>query len=277
MSDTMAALSQDYTSTLAGARVIPSYAHEIDLVARKLLTFTPRYETVQKETGVPVVWLATIFEREASSRFNLYFGNGDPLDRVTTHVPKNRGPFSGPNAWVDGTLDALRIDHIGAITSWVQFCYDGELWNGLGPRHHGVHTGYLWGGMTPYTGGKYIADGVWSPTYYDKQLGIVPVALRMIEIDQSLKFASDTTLIDVAPLPPIAHPIMQNVNPKWVQNSLNRLRIQGTPLLVDGNIGRGTRSVVRAFQIKNRLFVDGIPGPQVVAALKQALAEAGMG
>lgn len=277
MPDTMAALSQDYTSTLAGARVIPSRANEIDQVARKLLTFKARYEAVQKTTGVPAVWLATVFEREASSNFNLYFGNGDSLSRVTTHVPKGRGPFFGPDAWVNGTLDALRIDHIGAMTSWPQFCYSGEIWNGLGPRHHGIHTGYLWGGMTPYTGGKYVRDGVWDPRYYDEQLGIVPVALRMIELDASLKFADLIAVVDAPTLAPIAHPAMPNVDPKWVQTALNRLRIPGTPLLVDGNIGRGTRAAVRVFEQRNRLRVDnGIPGPQVVAALKQALAENGM-
>jgi lysozyme family protein len=274
---TIAALAQDYTSTLAGARVIPSRANEIDQVARKLLTFKARYEAVQQTTGVPVAWLATVFEREASSRFSLYFGNGDPLDRVTTHVPKGRGPFSGPNAWVEGAMDALHLDKIPTFSTWVQFCGEGELWNGYGPRNHGMHTGYLWGGMTAYTGGKYISDGVWSPTYYDEQLGIVPVALRMIEIDPSLKFASDPVLVDVAPLPPIAHPAMPNVDPKWVQAALNKLRVAGTPLAVDGNIGRGTRIAVRKFEQQHRLLVDrGIPGPQVVAALKQALAENGM-
>jgi lysozyme family protein len=279
MPETLDVLTPDYIATLAAARVEPKFEHEIDEVARRLLTFLSRYEPVQKITGVPVVWLATVFEREASSNFNLYFGNGDPLNRHTTHVPAGRGPFFGPDAWVNGTLDAIRLDRITAMTTWPQFLFAGERWNGFGPRAHGKHTGYLWCGTTAYTGGKYVADGVWNPDYQDTQLGIVPVAWRMIELNPSLAFASDVPKIEAPSIipAPIPHPVMASINPKWVQASLNRLRIWGTPLLVDGNVGRATRYVVEEFQRRNRLLVDGIPGPQVVAALKRVLAENGMG
>lgn len=276
--ETLDALTPDYISTLAVARVEPRFEHEIDQVARKLLTFLPRYEPVQKITGVAVVWQATVFEREASSDFNLYFGNGDPLDRRTVHVPAGRGPFPPPDAWINGTLDAIHLDRISAMSSWPQFCFFGERWNGYGPRFHGKHTGYLWGGTTAYTGGKYIRDGVWDPNYEDTQLGIVPVAWRMIELEPSLAFAGDVPKVEAPSIvpAPIPHPVMATVDPKWIQSSLNRLRVRGTPLLVDGNVGRGTRYAVEEFQLRHRLLVDGIPGPQVVAALKQALAEDGM-
>ena len=279
MPDTLAALTQDYISTLTSARVIPSRAHEIDEVAKRLLPFVPKYDAVEKITLVPSVWQATVFEREASSNFSLYFGNGDPLDRRTTHVPAGRGPFLGPDAWVNGTLDAIRLDHIGAMTTWPQFLFSAEKWNGFGPRSHGNHSGYLWGGMTAYTGGKYVADGVWNPNYYDQQLGVVPVALRMIELNPSLAFAGDVPTVEAPSIvpPPIPHPVMATVDPKWIQATLNRLKVRGTPLLVDGNIGRGTRYAVEEFQMRHRMLVDGIPGPQTVAALKQSLAEAGLG
>jgi lysozyme family protein len=275
MTSSEAALAPGYLATLASARVIPDREREIDEVAHRLLKFVPKYyDEVERKTGVPAIWQATVFEREASSRFNLYFGNGDPLDRRTTHVPKNRGPFS---TWIDGTLDAIRLDHISAMKDWPSFCYYGELWNGFGPRAHGVHTGYLWGGMTPYTGGKYVADGVWSPTYYDRQLGIVPVALRMIELDPSLAFADAVPHVESPSTAPAApHPVMGQINIRWVQSSLNKLRIPGTPLLVDGNVGRGTMAVVRVFQLRNRLTVDGLPGPQTVKALTASLETAGM-
>jgi lysozyme family protein len=278
MPDTLAALTQDYISTLATARVIPSRAYEINKVAEKLLPFVPKYDAVEKITLVPSVWQATVFEREASSNFNLYFGNGDPLDRRTTHVPAGRGPFLGPDAWVNGALDAIHLDRIGAMTTWPQFLFSAEKWNGFGPRSHGKHSGYLWGGMTAYTGGKYVADGVWNPNYYDQQLGVVPVALRMIELDPSLAFAGSVPIVESPSIvpPPIPHPVMATVDPKWIQAALNRLKVRGTPLIVDGNIGRGTRYAVEEFQIRNRMLVDGIPGPQTVAALKQSLAENGM-
>jgi lysozyme family protein len=277
MTETLAVLTPDYISTFASARVEPRYEHEIDQVARKLLTFLPRYEPVQKLTGVPVVWQAPVFEREASSNFNLYFGNGDPLSRRTTHVPAGRGPFFGPDAWTNGTLDAIHLDRITAMKTWPQYAFSSEGWNGFGPRYHGKHSGYLWGGTTAYTGGKYVRDSVWDPNYQDTQLGVIPIAWRMIELEPSLAFATDVPKVEAPSIvPPIPHPVMASVDPYWIQRSLNRLRIPGTPLLVDGNVGRGTRAVVRYFQARNRLMVDGIPGPQVVAALKRAMAEAGM-
>lgn len=275
MTESLTILGPDYEKTMASARVIPEREEEIDEIARRLLKFVPEYyEEVERETKVTSVWLATVFEREAGSRFNLYFGNGDPLNRRTTHVPKNRGPF---DSWIEGTLDAIHLDRINAMTSWPEFCYSGELWNGFGPRAHGVHTGYLWGGMTPYKGGKYVADGVWNPSYYDRQLGIVPVALRMIELDPSLEFADGVPHVDSPSIvPPTPHPVMGQINIRWVQSSLNKLKVPGTPLLVDGNCGRGTMAVVRLFQLRNRLTVDGLPGPQTVKALTSKLEIAGM-
>lgn len=55
---------------------------------------------------------------------------------------------------------------------------------------------------------------------------------------------------------------------RWVQNSLNR--ILGTRLIVDGMIGRQTRSAIRSFQRQYGLAVDGVVGPQTEAALMAA-------
>jgi hypothetical protein len=52
---------------------------------------------------------------------------------------------------------------------------------------------------------------------------------------------------------------------RWVQASLNQL--QGSGLVVDGVIGRNTRSAIRAFQRRHQLIADGIVGPLTEAAL----------
>lgn len=269
------ALAPEYISLLATARVVPNRASEIDHVARKLLGFLPKYATVEAKTHVPVIWQSTVFEREAGSNFHLYFGNGDPLSRATTHVPAHRGPFNGPNAWEDGAIDALHVDKIEQVADWTwpRFCFEGELWNGFGPRNHGCHTGYLWGGMTPYTGGKYVSDGVWDPHHYDAQLGIIPVALRMIELQPSLALPNDGATI-TQPLANVNHPAPAPApvglgglpdSVKALQAALNKLGFG--PINVDGSYGRQTRFAVRAFQAKHGLHVDGLAGPATLGAL----------
>ena len=46
----------------------------------------------------------------------------------------------------------------------------------------------------------------------------------------------------------------------------------GTPqLAVDGIIGAGTRTAIKAFQVSKSLAVDGRAGPQTLAAIEAAL------
>jgi len=52
---------------------------------------------------------------------------------------------------------------------------------------------------------------------------------------------------------------------RWVQGSLNR--ILGLRLTVDGVMGPGTRSAVRAFQQRSKLAADGLVGPRTEAVL----------
>jgi len=52
---------------------------------------------------------------------------------------------------------------------------------------------------------------------------------------------------------------------RWVQASLNQL--QGSGVVVDGVIGRNTRSAIRDFQRRHQLTADGIVGPLTEAAL----------
>jgi hypothetical protein len=52
---------------------------------------------------------------------------------------------------------------------------------------------------------------------------------------------------------------------RWVQRSLNK--VMGANLRVDGVSGRQTRSVIRSFQKRFSLTVDGIVGPQTEAML----------
>jgi len=57
---------------------------------------------------------------------------------------------------------------------------------------------------------------------------------------------------------------------EWVQAALNALGIPPVPLVVDGLEGAATHYAVSSFQRRNRLFVDGLAGPETVAALEKA-------
>jgi lysozyme family protein len=156
-------------------------------IAETLLPYKQRFQAVTAATGVPVLWLMPIWQRENPS-FEAYFGNGDPLHEVTTHVPKGRGPFS---TWEAGTIDSLELDHIALIEgwSWMRMVYQWESWNGFGPRGHGRPSGYVWSGTDQYHGGKFVHDGPdgWSPGTWDKQLGCVAIARALAAADQNLE------------------------------------------------------------------------------------------
>jgi lysozyme family protein len=155
--------------------------HTAQAVASRLLEHKDRFLAVQAQTKVPALWLMPTFEREGPS-FSCYFGNGDPLDRPTTDVPRGRGPFA---SWELGVCDALHLDHVDeeAVWTWEYACYEWERWNGFGPRGHGRPTGYLWSGTSEYRGGKYVSDGIWSPRTWDEQLGAVIIAKTIAAAD----------------------------------------------------------------------------------------------
>lgn len=131
-----------------------------------------RYRKVEKLTGVPWQVIAVIHEREASQKWDTQLGQGDPLNKKSTHVPKGRGPFT---SWEDGAVDALTncAPYASKNTDW---SVGGTLallekYNGLGYYNKGVPSPYVWAGTNQYSQGKYVADGVYDASAVDKQLG----------------------------------------------------------------------------------------------------------
>lgn len=134
-----------------------------------------RYKAVEKLTGVPWWFVAVVHEREASQNWNTQLGQGDPLNKKSTHVPKGRGPFTGPTAWEDAAVDALTkcAPFASKNTDWSP---GGALsmlekYNGLGYANKGRPSPYIWAGTDQYVSGKYVADGVYDPNKVDTQLG----------------------------------------------------------------------------------------------------------
>lgn len=142
-----------------------------------------RYEAAAKELAkqgynIPWWFIAVTHYREAgfdqngSPRWDTYLGNGQALNKKTTIVPKGRGPFK---TWEEGATDALvyappyaaknKDWSIGGALAKI------EEYNGLGYSNKGIPSPYVWAGTDQYTKGKYISDGVYSPTTVDSQLG----------------------------------------------------------------------------------------------------------
>ena len=77
---------------------------EFAAVARKLVAARSRYQIVAARTGVPWFVIAVIHQRESSQNWSASLAQGDPWNRISTHVPKGRGPFK---SWEDAAVDAL--------------------------------------------------------------------------------------------------------------------------------------------------------------------------
>lgn len=167
--------------------------------ARRLVAAKARYQAIAATTGVPWFVVAVIHERESSQNWNAQLGQGDPLGRVSTHVPKGMGPyFNHPN---DPPLhDAFYRAAVQALTDLPPYAARNKDWstggaltlleqyNGLGYANKGLPSPYIWSGTDRYTKGKYVADGVFDANAVDSQLGCAGLIMAMQQIDPSIKF-----------------------------------------------------------------------------------------
>jgi lysozyme family protein len=264
-------LKPEYSQLLSVMMVQPECRSLVDRTAMKLLGFKTRYAQVSAANGVPIVFIASSFEREAASDFTKNPAQGSPLTSFSRIIPHN-GPF---RTWFDAAIAAYHLnglDKVGANNwTWELICFYGEMFNGFGYRDvHHMHTPYLWGGTTIQTVGKYVADKQFDPDQMDQQLGIIPVAKRMIELDPTVAFSMLPAMVS----PPLASGLTQvdqGQDALWIQRSLNSLGLE-PPIDEDGNYGRETKTAVEMFQRGYGLEVDGLAGPKTIDALKFALA-----
>ena len=272
------ALAGEYNQLLPLMRVRPECESLLDQVVDRLLGFQGAgdYAAVSALTGVPEIWMASSFEREASSDFRLSPAQGDPWNKISVHVPAKRGPFA---SWAAAAEDAYHLDGLDAIGapnwSWARACFEGELFNGFGYRDfHHMHSPYLWGGSNIQQPGKYVGDGKFDPDEMDPQLGIVPMMVRLVQIKPALALPDSFTVsTDSAAAIPAPLPAPVGVgggdaehNTLWIQQTLNALG-ETPPIADDGSYGKQTKRAVMAFQQAHGLEVDGFAGPQTIAAL----------
>jgi lysozyme family protein len=277
-------LAAEYESWVANCRPRPEREHEIDQVARGLLRGLQHFDAIAAETGIPVVVMATICHREYGENgamFNRNPAQGDPLTHPSTHVPAGRPPSDHwPVTWEVAALDAFtvcdRLNVNSAPWSLPYACWKWEYYNGGGSRAHGIRTPYVVGGTNLQQRGKYVSDHNWDPTAMDQQLGCLPIAMRMIELEPRLAFgeavepAAEPAEPEVAAAPPAVGAHLTGV--KWVQASLNVVENLDAPLTVDGSFGRLTRAAVRKFQQEHGMPDTGYVDEAFCAAMDAALA-----
>lgn len=278
-------LESEYAGYLAHVSVTSSKTGEIDAAAKKILR--PEninvYMAAVEGTEIPPAFIGSLELRESNCNPALALGQGDPWNRVSTHVPRGHGPFKS-------RLDAMKyyihydgLDDNSHPWSMEYACWRGERWNGFGPRAHGRATGYLWAGTSIYdrphgSGGKYVADGVWSASTYDVQLGIVPVLLRIAQLRPDLAIGTSMPHIEAPSIVPAPAPLPTGLgvglidmndldSVKALETRLNASGVLKAPIAVNGSYDRETAAAVRTYQTAKGLLVDGLAGPQTLDSL----------
>ncbi len=190
----------DYRAKWNSMQILPRDQTTVTEIAQGILEDKPRYVAIEKATGVPWYMIAVLHNRESDRDFTTYLGNGDPLNRETTHRPAGRGPFASFEA---GAIDALKYDGLDKFTSWpiARICYGCEKFNGMGYHNRGVPSPYLWSYSNVYEAGKYTSDGVFSSSTVDQQCGVMPILAKLMELDKSIQIERATNSPPILPPP----------------------------------------------------------------------------
>jgi lysozyme family protein/peptidoglycan hydrolase-like protein with peptidoglycan-binding domain len=266
-------LKDSYERNWANLQIRPGRADEAHREATRLLQGKTTYQQVEARTGVHWWFVGLCHYRESHYNFDTYLGNGEPLGRVTTIVPKGRGPFVGPNAFVDGAVDALRLEGFLGSSDWsiARTLFRLEGFNGFGYHGKGVNSPYLYGGSNIYgppeeRGGKFIRDHVFDSGTVDTQLGTAVVLKALMALDPSIDFD------DVRPAAGgFAEPATESDDELaqtvlLVQQTLNK--IGADPRLAeDGKNGPRTKAAISRFQHDNGLTDTGLPDAATIAAI----------
>jgi lysozyme family protein/peptidoglycan hydrolase-like protein with peptidoglycan-binding domain len=272
-------LKDGYERNWSNLEIRPERAAEVRREANLLLQGKSIYQQIEARTGMKWFFVGLCHYRESHYDFNTYLGNGQPLGRVTTIVPKGRGPFAGPQAFVDGAVDAFRLEGFLGASDWSigRMLYRLEGFNGYGYHSQGVNSPYLYGGSTLYgppeaRGGKYVRDHVFDRNKVDTQLGTAVILKDLLELDHTIDLGGVSSEVSLVPdistetIPEPDEELARTV--LQVQQSLNELG--ANPRLVeDGKNGPKTMAAISQFQQQNGLDDTGLPDAATIAAIAQ--------
>jgi lysozyme family protein/peptidoglycan hydrolase-like protein with peptidoglycan-binding domain len=269
-------LKTEYGGLWRRMQVRPERANLVDQIAKRLISFKPRYEAVAGTTGVPWFVIAVLHQRESAANFAKHLHNGNPLTARTRHVPAGR-PAHGdpPFSWETSATDALTMPphSLHLVKEWPieRVCYEIEKYNGFGYRDHHpqVKSPYLWSFTTIYDRGKYVADGRFDDGTVDQQCGTMPILRRMGELDSSVRFGDAE-----GPAPVDAGLLALGSTGERVRELQSALAHLGFQVgEVDSEFGPVTAAAVKAFQTAHHLPVTAIADQATQQALASALAK----
>jgi lysozyme family protein len=284
------ALRREYASLWRAMTINPTRRAAIDKAAARIVDNMGRYKAVAAAVGPRVPWwlVGIIHGLESGYNFRTHLHNGDPLARRTVQVPAGRPkaePAAGrgqPYGWEESATDALRIKGWDKIEAWPieRQAYELERFNGFGYRMHHPETKspYLWSGTNAYVKGKYVKDGVWSPSAVSQQSGAMAILRALldraaIELDTTAP-ASPSAPAEPAPAPvdPSAR-LVSTLGEEETKRLQARLRELGYPEVgdIDGKPGRRTRGALLAWKADNALPRTDLIDAQTWVALDKAL------
>ena len=175
-----------------------SQVFRIDKVIGTYVQNKDRYVAIEKmrKGGVPSAIIFTLHGRESTWSFKKHLHEGSLLTSRTKWIPKGRPKAPPRNGKVytfeESAEDALyKLKDLESIdwTKCDDALYNIEKYNGLGYlKYRDINSPYLWSGTNHYTKGKYVADGKYSSTAVDKQLGTCSILKRMSQRNMYIGF-----------------------------------------------------------------------------------------
>ncbi len=185
------ALKAKYQELWATTEIIPSKIHEVHVVCNRLLDpkAVVSYLAIESATKVPWWVIAVIHEREGSGEWWRNIAQGDPWNRISTHIPRGRGPFK---SFQDAAVDALTKCPPFA-GKWGDWSAGGtlvllEMYNGFGYENiHHEASPYIWAATNHEEWGKYVSDGHYDPRVWDQQLGCAAMLKHMKQLNAEVK------------------------------------------------------------------------------------------
>ncbi len=194
-------LHDEYAQSWADVQINPQAAGRVNAAAKLILAGKAQYIAAGTPRGVPW-WVVGVWHwRESTCDFDGVLHNGEKIigtGRKTKLVPAGRGPF---DSWPEAANDALLIKGLNPgspVWTAAMFQFQSERFNGFGYRMRGLPSAYLYAGTNLYRGGKFVDDGVFDRSVWDKQLGVVAIVKRLMELDDSVRFVDEAEVVQHA-------------------------------------------------------------------------------
>jgi len=170
-----------YQRLLETVQMLPQNRGTINTARARVQANAGPYHEAEALTGVPWRLIGALHYRECGCLMSRGLHNGQRWDRVTTQVPKGRGPFS---TWTDAALDALvqarMAGHADGHWTMPRMLRAAEQYNGWGYAFRDKPSPYIWNWTNHGVGaGYYTADGQYSETAKNRQAGVVSLLMEL--------------------------------------------------------------------------------------------------